>query len=93
MFSSGGGKALADQFSLPFLGTVPIDPQFVLMIEQQNGDPTSTGSTDKNSAGNKHTLVENYKANSSLYPIFDRIVDTLLEENKLAEGISKVALS
>lgn len=93
MFSSGGGKALADQFDLPFLGTVPIDPQFVLMIEQQNADSTSTDSATENSTEKKHTLVENYKANSSLYPIFDGIVDTLLQENNLAEGISKVALS
>lgn len=35
VFSSGGGKTLADQYDVPFLGSVPIDPQFVLLIEKQ----------------------------------------------------------
>lgn len=27
MFSSNGGKSLAEHFQVPFLGTVPIDPR------------------------------------------------------------------
>lgn len=27
MFSSNGGKSLAEYFQVPFLGTVPIDPR------------------------------------------------------------------
>lgn len=27
MFSSNGGKSLAEHFQIPFLGTVPIDPR------------------------------------------------------------------
>lgn len=33
IFSSGGGEALAKQFDLPFLGKIPIEPQFVQLIE------------------------------------------------------------
>lgn len=81
MFSSGGGQTLADQYNLPFLGSVPIDPAFVLMIENQHQSES--------------TLVENYKT-SSLFPIFSSIVDTLLTANNLDEGleqgISKVQL-
>ncbi|CAI7095266.1 BEM_collapsed_G0028420.mRNA.1.CDS.1 [Saccharomyces cerevisiae] len=36
IFSSGGGKRLSEQFSVPYLGNVPIDPKFVEMIENQN---------------------------------------------------------
>ena len=35
IFSSGGGKALSEQLNLPYLGNVPIDPQFVEMVELQ----------------------------------------------------------
>ncbi|CAN6608910.1 cytosolic Fe-S cluster assembly factor Cfd1p [Trichomonascus vanleenenianus] len=35
IFSSGGGETLAAQFDVPFLGSVPIDPQFVMTIESQ----------------------------------------------------------
>lgn len=33
IFSSGGGVVMADEFKVPFLGTVPIDPQFGLLVE------------------------------------------------------------
>lgn len=38
IFSRGGGEALAKQYEVPFLGTVPIDPAFVLMIEKSKGE-------------------------------------------------------
>lgn len=82
VFSSGGGQTLADQFELPFLGSVPIDPAFVLMIENQHE--------------HELTLVDNYKANSALYPIFSGIVTKLLQVNELEVGleddISKVQI-
>lgn len=34
IFSKGGGEALANEFSVPFLGRVPIDPQLTLSVEQ-----------------------------------------------------------
>ncbi|RFU31507.1 hypothetical protein B7463_g4809, partial [Scytalidium lignicola] len=33
IFSSGGGKVMAQEFNVKFLGSVPIDPQFVMLIE------------------------------------------------------------
>ena len=33
IFMSGGGKSMAADFSVPFLGSVPIDPQFVVLVE------------------------------------------------------------
>ena len=36
IFSSGGGKALSEQLDLTYLGNVPIDPQFVELVELQN---------------------------------------------------------
>lgn len=35
IFSKGGGKALAEQFDVPFLGNVPLDPRFVELVEKQ----------------------------------------------------------
>ncbi|OQV21465.1 Cytosolic Fe-S cluster assembly factor nubp2 [Hypsibius exemplaris] len=34
IFSSGGGKGLADEFGIPFLGCVPIDPELTKTLEQ-----------------------------------------------------------
>ncbi len=33
IFMSGGGKAMAQDFNVAFLGSVPVDPQFVLLVE------------------------------------------------------------
>ena len=33
IFSSGGGKSLAEQAAIPFLGTVPIEPKLALALE------------------------------------------------------------
>lgn len=57
------------------------------MIEQQNAHNSESASSDDLS------LVEKYKAESSLYPIFDGIVDTLLQKDSLVEGIAKVGLN
>jgi Flp pilus assembly CpaE family ATPase len=37
LFGVGGGKALAEEFSLPFLGAVPIDPAIV--VSGDTGQP------------------------------------------------------
>ncbi|KAK8229228.1 P-loop containing nucleoside triphosphate hydrolase protein [Phyllosticta capitalensis] len=34
VFSKGGGQVMAAEFGVPFLGSVPIDPAFVLLIEE-----------------------------------------------------------
>lgn len=33
IFSKGGGKSLAEKYSVPYLGSVPLDPQFIRIIE------------------------------------------------------------
>jgi Mrp family chromosome partitioning ATPase len=33
IFMAGGGKVMAEDFGVPFLGSVPIDPQFTLLLE------------------------------------------------------------
>lgn len=66
IFSSGGGKELAQQYNLKYLGNIPIDPKFVELIENQ-------------SSLNGY-LVDLYK-NTSLSPIFNVIVNTLLQQN------------
>ena len=33
LFGSGGGRAMAEDFGVPFLGSVPIDPQFGELVE------------------------------------------------------------
>ncbi|KFY86375.1 hypothetical protein V498_07525, partial [Pseudogymnoascus sp. VKM F-4517 (FW-2822)] len=33
VFSSGGGEVMAEEFGVKFLGSVPIDPQFVMLVE------------------------------------------------------------
>lgn len=38
IFSSGGGEQLAEKHGLPFLGKVPINPEFSKMIEQSDLD-------------------------------------------------------
>ncbi|KAK6873410.1 Cytosolic Fe-S cluster assembly factor CFD1 [Candida tropicalis] len=67
IFSSGGGKALSEQLNLPYLGNVPIDPQFVEMVELQE---------DK-----KDKRLINLYDKSELKPIMSDIVDTILEKN------------
>lgn len=33
VFSKGGGEVMAQEFNVKFLGSVPIDPQFVMLVE------------------------------------------------------------
>jgi ATP-binding protein involved in chromosome partitioning len=48
IFGSGGGKRMADDFGVPFLGSIPIDPRFVILsdggkvfIASEMDNPTS----------------------------------------------------
>ncbi|KAF3926686.1 hypothetical protein ABW21_db0203026 [Orbilia brochopaga] len=60
VFSSGGGKVLAEQYNIDFFGAVPIDPSFVMMIEGDNA----------NGEGEvKESLLDKYQMNA-LCPIF-----------------------
>ncbi|KAF3912879.1 hypothetical protein AA313_de0205961 [Arthrobotrys entomopaga] len=63
VFSSGGGKVLAQQYGIDFFGAVPIDPSFVMMIESSGGEEEE---------GTKESLVDKYQKNA-LCPIFKEI--------------------
>ena len=67
IFSSGGGKALSEQLNLTYLGNVPIDPQFVELVELQNEQENKK-------------LIELYD-DCELKPILNRIVDKILDKN------------
>jgi Mrp family chromosome partitioning ATPase len=45
IFSTGGGRRMAEEFDIDFLGAIPIDPQFVSRSDQGNAmiDFTSAG--------------------------------------------------
>lgn len=90
IFSSGGGKLMADEFSVKFLGSVPIDPQFVMLVEtgrrplypvgtEVKGQNMSTnGNTDySKDAKDPGLLVEKYKL-CSLSPIFESITKDVM---------------
>lgn len=67
IFSKGGGENLASELNLPFLSSIPIDPTFVDLIENQN----------KLKAEKKQSLVELY-SNSNMYPLFNSVVEQIL---------------
>lgn len=83
VFSKGGGEAMATEFQVPFLGSVPIDPMFIRLIEEgkrpiypegtviAGQDMQQNGET--NDTGDEGLLVEKYTA-CSLSPIFAGIV-------------------
>lgn len=66
IFSRGGGQKLADEYQVPFLGNIPIDPTFVELIEKQSTKSES--------------LVDAYR-NSSLFPIYSGIMQKVLGQN------------
>ncbi|KAF9877252.1 cytosolic fe-s cluster assembling factor cfd-1 [Colletotrichum karsti] len=84
IFSSGGGAVMAEEFKVPFLGTVPIDPQFGELVEsgrrprypqgtQVNGQEISMSGEDQPGGD---TLVEKYQ-DCSLSHIFREITTKL----------------
>ncbi|KUJ17589.1 putative amino-acid permease inda1 [Mollisia scopiformis] len=75
VFSSGGGKVMADEFSVKFLGSVPIDQQFVMLVEtgrrpvypvgtEVNGhDMATNGDADYSTdVKDPSLLIEKYKS-------------------------------
>lgn len=85
VFSKGGGEIMAQEYNVPFLGSVPIDPAFVELIEEGktpsypegtiiNGRDVSTNSIHSNNSSK--LLVEKY-TQCSLYPIFTAVVTQL----------------
>lgn len=93
IFSSGGGEVMSREFAVDFLGSVPVDPQFVMLVEtgkrptypagtQINGQDMSgatNGATLGEDADRRAAglLVDKYKL-CSLAPIFRSITDSVL---------------
>ena len=87
VFSSGGGTIMAQDFAVPFLGSIPIDPQFNLLIEEGKApiDPqvsspnpdhlspiTGTERIQPELASKNSDLVHKYRR-CSLHPLFQQI--------------------
>ncbi len=66
VFSTGGGEAMAQEFGIEFLGRIPIDPQFVRIMEQQREEHES--------------LLKLYQE-SMLAPIFADVAEKLILQN------------
>lgn len=86
VFSKGGGEAMARDFAVPFLGSVPIDPMFIRLIEEGKRPTYPEGtmiegrdmqSGDHPNGNDDGLLVEKYKS-CSLSPLFSGIVEQLI---------------
>lgn len=91
IFSSGGGKKMAEEFHFQFLASVPIDPQLILLFEtgkipvypnnKSLHDPNQDTDSKKINQSIENTqvpLVEKYMS-CSLYPIFQRIAKDIAD--------------
>lgn len=94
IFSKGGGEIMARDFQVPFLGSVPIDPAFVMLIEEgarpvypkgtviEGTDVSSTGVV----GGSKEGLFVDKYRDCSLAPLFDGFVTRLLGDIRTARA-------
>ena len=104
IFSRGGGEAMAIEFEVGFLGRVPIDPQFVLLLEQGRTPVYPIGTvingesfgTQENSNGNMDaeskdpdTLAKKY-THCSLSRFFGDITQKVIvvAETRSKEGVT-----
>ena len=91
VFSKGGGDLMAQEFNVRFLGSVPIDPQFVVLVEtgrrpvypvgtRVNGQPLSVHDRGVPTADVEDgvSLVEKYKS-CSLSSIFRDITKEVMD--------------
>ena len=88
VFSKGGGEIMARDFEVPFLGSVPIDPAFVQLVEEGTRpvypEGTKIAGTDVSGgveASKEGLFVDKYR-DCSLYPLFDGFVSRLVEDIK-----------
>ncbi|SPQ21440.1 fc5ba5fd-3ac9-43cb-8f01-ad552feb9dbb [Thermothielavioides terrestris] len=99
IFSSGGGEVMANDFNVRFLGRVPIDPQFLVLIETGrrprypegttvNGHDISTPAgvpADDQETRDSALLVQKYK-DCSLASIFHTITADVEAAVQQAQG-------
>lgn len=87
IFMSGGGEVMANDFGVQFLGRIPIDPQFLVLIEtgkrptypagtlvdgKDVSTPAGASATEEGEVKDSSLLVHKYK-DCSLAPIFSKI--------------------
>lgn len=79
LFGSNGGQIMAEEFGVPFLGKVPIDPAFGLLMEtgKRPRRPEDEGGSDVRVGDGVESplLIEKYHRTCSLAPIFKAITD------------------
>lgn len=101
VFSKGGGEVMAQEFGVRFLDSVPIDPQFVMLVEtgrrpvypdgtEVNGQHITNQENGNyaNDAKDPELLVEKYKS-CSLYLKFKGITEDVIaavEEARAGDG-------
>jgi hypothetical protein len=100
VFSKGGGEVMAQEFGVRFLDSVPIDPQFVMLVEtgrrpvypdgtEVNGQPIASQEIGNyaNDVKDPGLLVEKYKS-CSLYLKFKGITKDVIAviEARAADG-------
>jgi Mrp family chromosome partitioning ATPase len=101
VFSKGGGEIMARDFEVPFLGSVPIDPAFVQLVEEgvrpkypegtvvEGNDvssETDTREAGQSTHGSREGLFVDKYRDCSLYPLFDGFVTRLLEDINNGSG-------
>ena len=90
IFSRGGGEVMAREFGVPFLGSVPIDPMFIRLIEEGkrpvypagtvvNGRNMGEDTNGASIADDDALLVEKY-TDCSLCPIFESLAGELVNK-------------
>ena len=86
VFSKGGGEVMAQEFGVRFLGSVPIDPQFVMLVETGRRPVYPVGTEVNGVAiggagegkGDEGRLVEKYKE-CSLCTVFEGIAGKVVD--------------
>lgn len=96
IFGSGGGRSMAEEFKVPFLGSVPIDTQFITLVEEGkrpfypvgtvvNGRDISTAPSEgdeRQDSRDDGTLVDKYK-DCSLFHVFADITAQVGEKVRI----------
>ncbi|KAF1954069.1 P-loop containing nucleoside triphosphate hydrolase protein [Byssothecium circinans] len=96
VFSKGGGKVMAEEFGVGFLGSVPIDPAFVVLVEEgvrpvypkgtvvggkTMAERAEDGNVDaKLEEGTKEGLLVDKYRDCSLAPLFGGMVKSLVDD-------------
>lgn len=92
IFGSGGGKSMAEEFAVPFLGAVPMDAQFITLVEEGrrpqypegtkvNGEDISSANSTRIEGGDDTApMMEKYK-DCSLYHVFKGVAAGLVERS------------